>query len=235
MKKYTAIIVDDEQLAIDVIKNYIDRHPQIELLQSFKNPVEAFSYLNTQHVDLAFVDIEMPHLLGTELISSLNTHTQFVMVTSYSNYAIESFDLEVLDYLLKPVPFNRFSKTIDRFTKRMQSNEEENQYTVPPSFFIKEGDEYIKVEVPDIDYVEGMKDYAKIQCGNNFYLALKTLKALEEILAPYNFIRIHKSYIVSIDRITQYNGRAVIIDNHAIPVGSSYRKTLKTILENRQL
>ncbi|MDC1107302.1 LytTR family DNA-binding domain-containing protein [Prolixibacteraceae bacterium] len=235
MKIYNTIVIDDEQLAIDVIKNYIDRHPQFVLIKTFKNPLDAFSFLKTEDIDIAFVDIEMPNLRGTDLIKSLNVNTQFVMVTSYANYAIESFDLNVLDYLLKPVPFERFNRTIDRFLNLKDAEHVNNKHQLFPSFFIKEGDEYIKVEVKDIDFIEGMKDYAKIQCGKSYYLALKTLKSLEETLSSYDFLRVHKSYIVPINKITQFNGRAIIIDTHSIPVGLSYKKNLKSILESKQL
>ncbi|MFA8436318.1 MAG: LytR/AlgR family response regulator transcription factor [Marinifilaceae bacterium] len=235
MSNYTAIIIDDEQLAIDVIENYLARYPQFQLLATFTNPEKAFAYLNTHRVDLAFTDIAMPNIQGTELVKLINSNTQFVMVTSYSNYAIESFELDVVDYLLKPVPFDRFAKTIDRFLNQEKPNTNPKGSTVSPSFFIKEGDEYVKVYVKDIDYIEGMKDYAKIYCGKNYYMALKTLKSLEEILAPYNFMRVHKSHIIPLEKITQFNGRVVLIDRNEIPVGSSYREGLKEYLNSKRL
>jgi len=234
MKSYTTIIIDDEQLAIDVIKNYLTRYPQFKLLACFTNPEEAFAYLNSHKVDLAFTDIAMPNISGTELVKLTTSNTKFVMVTSYSDYAIESFELDVIDYLLKPVPFDRFAKTIDRFLSLDLETTETNK-TTSPSFFIKEGDEYVKVWVKDIDYIEGMKDYAKIYCGKNYYLALKTLKSLEETLAPYGFMRVHKSHIVPLEKITQFNGRVILINTNQIPVGSSYREALKIYLENKRL
>lgn len=235
MTKYTTIIIDDEQLAIDVLTNYIARYPQFKIAGTFTDPSEAFTYLNNNDIDLAFTDIAMPDIQGTDLVKMVHNKTKFVMVTSYSEFAIECFELDVVDYLLKPVSLERFAKTIDRFIQQKTEIEASENKITKPSFFIKEGDEYVKVYVKDIDYIEGMKDYAKIQCGKNYYLALKTLKSLEEILAPFNFMRVHKSHIIPLDKITQYNGRVLLINNHQITVGSSYREGLKKYLVQRRL
>lgn len=235
MNTYTAIIIDDEQLAIDVIKNYLARYPQFLLLASFTNPMEAFAYLNCHKVDLAFTDIAMPNLTGTELVKLVKSSTRFVMVTSYSDYAIECFELDVIDYLLKPVTFERFARSINRFQNMISKTGSVEDNTASPSFFIKEGDEYIKVYVKDIDYIEGMKDYAKIYCGSNFFMALKTLKSLEKLLASFGFMRVHKSYIIPLEKVTQFTGRVLLIKTNQIPVGSSYREAVKDFLNNKRL
>lgn len=235
MKKYKTIIIDDEPLAIDVITHYINRFPEFEIDNTFTNSVEAFKYLNDNSVDLVFTDIAMPSISGTELVKLTQNNTQFVMVTSFSNYAIESFELNVIDYLLKPVSFERFSKTIDRFKERNNIINLNNSISIKPSFYIKEGDEFIKVLVEEIDYIEGMKDYAKIVCGKNYYLALKTLKSIEQKLSSFNFIRVHKSFIIPLKKVAQYNSGCVLINSHEIPVGSSYRNSLKKYLEQNKL
>jgi len=224
MSKYKVIIVDDEHLAIDVINHYLKHFPNFEVEKTFTNSIEAFKYLNENSIDLVFTDIAMPNISGTELVKLSKNKTQFVMVTSYSEFAIESFELAVVDYLLKPVSLERFKKTIERFENITKYDRANNQ---DPSFFIKEGDEFVKVKIKDIDYIEGMKDYAKIVCGNNYYLALKTLKSIENTLTNYGFLRIHKSFIVPLNKIIQYNGRCVLIDKHEIPVGNNYRNILK--------
>lgn len=234
MIPYKVVIIDDEPLAIDVLLHYLERFPDIQVVKTFVNAIEAFSFLSTNNIDLVFTDIAMPEMSGIELVKLTQSKTKFVMVTSYSEYAIESFELDVIDYLLKPVSFERFGKTIERFKSLLdldikKVNKEE------PSFFIKEGDEFVKVKVSDIDYIEGMKDYAKIVCGNNYYLALKTLKSIEVTLLNYNFMRIHKSYIVPLDKILQYNSKCVLIEQHEIPVGSIYRERLKVYLEENKL
>ncbi|MBL4604333.1 MAG: response regulator transcription factor, partial [Flavobacteriaceae bacterium] len=183
-----------------------------------------------------FTGIAMPQISGTEIVKLTQTETQFVMVTSFSEYAIESFELNVIDYLLKPVSIERFTKTIERFkvSKKATSSNDERM-SIHPSFYIKEGDEFVKVLVEDIDYIEGMKDYAKIVCGKNYYLALKTLKSIEEKLQPFDFIRIHKSFVIPLKKVAQYNSKCILINSREIPVGSSYRSFLKKYLEDHKL
>ncbi|WP_418637722.1 LytR/AlgR family response regulator transcription factor [Winogradskyella sp.] len=233
MSTYKAIIIDDEALAIDVIAHHLNRFVNFELLHSFTDAVEAFQYLKqAPRVDLVFTDIAMPEISGIELVRLSQNKIPFIMTTSFSEYAVESFDLEVVDYLLKPISFERFSKAIQRFeTQAMQTSTDH----LEPSFFVKEGDEFIKIRIKDIDYIEGLKDYAKIVTGNNYCLALKTLKSIAETLSKYHFKRIHKSYIVPLEKISQYNGKCVLINNKEIPVGNSYRESLKSYLNNHKL
>lgn len=235
MNKYAVIIIDDEPLAIDVITHYIKRFPEFHVVKTFTNSVEAFKYLNKNTIDLVFTDIAMPQISGTELVKLTQNKTQFVMVTSYTDYAIESFELNVIDYLLKPVSFERFSKTIERFKSNKEAIVVNGNSSVKPSFYIKEGDEFVKVLVEEIDYIEGMKDYAKIVCGKNYYLALKTLKSIEEKLCTFGFIRIHKSFIIPLKKISQYNSKCVLINAQEIPVGNNYRNYLKKYLEENKL
>jgi DNA-binding LytR/AlgR family response regulator len=232
MTTYTVVIIDDEQLAIDVIKTYLARFPQFELLETFTDPEDAFGYMMTHHVDLVFADIQMPNMSGVELAKTSRSYTKFIMVTSHSEYAIESFELDVIDYLLKPASFERFSLAIDRFMKYASHV---LQIDRRPSFFIKEGPEYTKVYIQDIDYVESSKDYAKLYCGKNYYVVLKTLKSLEKTLERFNFIRIHKSFMVPLEKISQYNGRVVIVNSHAIQVGSKYREHVVEYLNKKKM
>jgi DNA-binding LytR/AlgR family response regulator len=233
MKPYKTIIIDDESLAIDVIMHHLQRFSNIEVIKTFTDSVEAFNFLKEGHkVDVVFTDIAMPEISGIELVKLFKSHTKFIMTTSFSQYAVESFDLEVVDYLLKPISFERFCKAITRFDN---SESLENQHMPEPSFFVKEGDEFIKILVKDIDYIEGLKDYVKIITGKNYCLALKSLKSIEEVLSPYRFMRIHKSYIVPLSKISQYNGNCVIISNSEVPVGSSYKEALKAYLNKNRL
>lgn len=233
MNLYKAIIIDDEPLAIDVITHHLKRFSNFEVVKTFTDSVEAFNFLKGgDKVDVVFTDIAMPEISGIELVKLYNANTKFIMTTSFSEYAVESFDLEVVDYLLKPISFERFCKAISRFES---SANVEGQNNLEPSFFVKEGDEFIKILVKDIDYIEGLKDYVKIITGKNYCLALKSLKSIEEVLGSYQFLRIHKSYVVPLAKISQYNGKCVIINNSEIPVGSSYRETLKVYLNKNKL
>jgi DNA-binding LytR/AlgR family response regulator len=233
MNLYKAIIIDDEHLAIDVISHYLERFSNFEVFGTFTNAVEAFNFLKEGHqIDIAFTDIAMPEISGIELVKLSKSNVMFVMTTSYSEYAVQSFDLEVIDYLLKPISFERFAKAINRFENW---KEKQSEKKIEASFFIKEGNEFVKVLVNDIDYIEGLKDYAKIVTGNNYCMALKTLKSIEVVLGPYGFMRIHKSYIVPLAKITQYNGDCVFVNNAEIPVGSNYREALTVYLNRNKL
>lgn len=233
MNLYKAIIIDDEPLAIDVITHHLKRFSNFEVIKTFTDSVEAFNFLKEGHkVDVAFTDIAMPEISGIELVKLSKAKTRFIMTTSFSQYAVESFDLEVIDYLLKPISFERFCKAISRFESLENTK---GQHNPEPSFFVKEGDEFIKILVRDIDYIEGLKDYVKIITGKNYCLALKSLKSIEEVLSIYQFMRIHKSYVVPLAKISQYNGKCVIINNAEVPVGSSYRETLKVYLNKNKL
>ena len=232
MTQYKTIIIDDEPLAIDVISHHLKYFSNFEVVHTFTNAVAAFNFLNQgPPVDLAITDIAMPEISGIDLVKQGQGNTKFIMSTAFSDYAVESFDLEVVDYLLKPISFERFTKAITRFEASVKLG---NYHEVEPSFFVKEGDEFIKIVIQDIDYIEGLKDYAKIVTGNNYCLALKTLKSIEAVLIPFQFMRIHKSYIVPLSKISQYNGKCVVINTHEIPVGSKYRHQLKTYLEDRR-
>lgn len=229
MNPYQVVLIDDEPLALDVLKHYLSSFDRFEIAQSFSDALAAFKYLQTNRVDLVFCDIAMPELSGTELIKALGKELSFVMVTSYSQYAIECFELNVVDYLLKPIPFERFSKTLQRFENQQQPT---GKPDVSEAVFVKDGEDFIKIYLDDIDYFQGMKDYVKIVVGKQHQLALKTLKAIEEELEPKGFIRIHKSYIIPLRKINHYNGKDVIVNDQVIPVGASYRQRLKHYLDS---
>ncbi|MEH3115201.1 LytR/AlgR family response regulator transcription factor [Pedobacter terrae] len=233
MNLYKTIIIDDEHLAIDVITHHLTKFANFEVVKTFTDSIEAFNYLKEGHqIDIAFTDIAMPEISGIELVNLSKGNVRFVMTTSYSEYAVASFDLEVIDYLLKPISFQRFAKAIHRFENLTVKHREKQ---LEPSFFIKEGDEFIKILVKDIDYIEGLKDYAKIVTGNNYGLVLRTLKSIEVLLNPYEFMRIHKSYIVPLAKISHYNGKCVFINNVEIPVGANYREALMVYLNKNKL
>lgn len=233
MNRYKAIIIDDESLAIDVISHHLQRFSNFEVVGAFTDSVAAFNFLKGgEQVDVVFTDIAMPEISGIELVKLYQAHTRFIMTTSFSQYAVESFDLAVIDYLLKPISFERFCKAMSRFEDAARLAA---PHTQEPSFFVKDGDEFIKIMVKDIDYIEGLKDYVKIITGKNYSLALKSLKSIEEVLGPYQFMRIHKSYVVPLNKIGQYNGKCVLINHTEIPVGSSYREALKVYLNKNKL
>lgn len=229
---YTTVLIDDEPLALEVLQHYLNSFPSFEIVASLSDAQEAFVYLKEHPVDLVFTDIAMPHISGMELVK-LNQHaTQFVITTSYTDYAVESFELNVVDYLLKPISFERFNTCVERFK---QSKQNTTQNTDNQAFYVREGDEFVQVKLPNIDYIEGKKDYAKIVCQNSHYMALRTLKSIEEKIACYGFVRVHKSFIIPLRKASQFNGRCVLVGEHEIPVGATYRKMLKNYFEQKSL
>lgn len=235
--KYKVVIIDDEQLAINILKNYLSKFSDFELIETFNDPLDALSFIASNKIDLVFSDIAMPNLTGVNLAKQVKNQVDIILVTAYSEFAIESFEIDVLDYVLKPLSFERFSLSINRFLKKRNQNikNPNDAFRDNKSFFVKDGDEYIKILVDDIEYIEGMKDYSKISCGKNYYMVLKSLKHLEEVLKQFLFIRIHKSFIVPINKIIQFNGRSVIVNKKSLPVGLTYKNNLKKILQTHQL
>lgn len=235
--KYKVVIIDDEQLAINIIKNYLSKFSNFELIETFNDPLDALSFIASNEIDLVFSDIAMPNLTGVSLAKQVKNQVDFILVTAYSEFAIESFEIDVLDYVLKPLSFERFSLSINRFLNKRNKNitNTNDAFSDNKSFFVKDGDEYMKILVDDIEYIEGMKDYSKISCGKNYYMVLKSLKHFEEVLKQYLFIRIHKSFIVPINKIIQFNGRSVIVNQKSLPVGLTYKSNLKKNIQTHQL
>ena len=229
---FKVLIIDDEQLAVDVILHYLNRFPNFEVINTFLDAVEAFNFMKENSVDIVFTDIAMPEISGMELVKVFRGQTKFIMTTSYSDFAVESFDLDVIDYLLKPFSFERFAKAIKRFEDAYSNLEIEDK---SPSFFVKDGDDFIKIHIQDIDYIQGLKDYAKIVMDKKYCLVLKTLKSLEQYLKDYQFLRIHKSYIIPLLKIEQYDGKMITINTSKIPVGNTYREKLKDYLNDNRL
>ena len=222
------IIVDDEPLAIELLEDFVSKLPNLQLVASCSNAIEAASAIQNNKVDLIFLDIEMPDFSGIEFIKSLDVKPLFIFTTAYSHYAVEGFNLNAVDYLVKPIPFHRFLKAVSRVQALLNSQKEhevlstntyENQF-----IFVKSDYENVKINLADIKYVEGLKDYIKIYTNSpKPILTLSSLKSFEEKLDKTNFIRVHRSYIVSINHIHSVQRNRIIIDNKRIPVGLNYK------------
>ena len=233
---FNCIIVDDEPLAIDVISQYIHKVPQLNLITSCSDPLEAFKVLNQQKIDLIFLDIEMPEINGIQFLKSLSNPPAVILTTAYREYAIESYEVEVIDYLLKPISFDRFFKGVAKFLKqrrksdlptdRRDSTEQQN------SIFIYSDKKNVKVYFDDILYVESIKDYVRIHTTQSNIISKSTISAYEELL-PESFLRIHRSYIVNTKWITAFTKHDVEIDNKEIPIGVSYKREVFASLSKR--
>jgi DNA-binding LytR/AlgR family response regulator len=227
----TCIIVDDEQHAIDVLEHYIKRIPSLQLLASFTNPLQALELLNSQKVDLLFLDIQMPEISGLDFIRAIQGQSKVILTTAYSEFVTEGFELEVEDYLLKPIPFPRFLKAVQRI-QQTQSAQPATESSATEAgfddyFFVKTElkGKMLRINFKDIDYIESMKNYVAIHHNGMKTLALLTMKDLEERLPATHFLRIHRSFIIAVDKITAIEGNTVLLRNvkESILLGETYR------------
>jgi DNA-binding LytR/AlgR family response regulator len=231
------LIVDDEPLAQQVMEEFAGRVPFLEVAGKCSSATEAIEALRTKAIDLIFLDIHMPRLSGLDFIGSLQNPPQFILVTAYSEYALQGFNVNATDYLMKPVPFDRFLKAVTKahelFTLRNKPAPG-NGSTSERFMLVKSGYQTVKILFDSILYIEGLKDYVKIFTeGKKPVLSLLTMKGLVETLPADKFLRIHKSYIVSIDRITTISRNRVMIGEKWIPVGENYRDAFRKQMFNQ--
>lgn len=239
MEKYTCIVVDDEQLARALLESYIAKIPQLELIGLFKSPLEAMTVLQTGKADLMFLDIQMPDLTGVELLKSLSDLPLTIFTTAYSEYALEGYNLGVIDYLLKPFSFGRFLQATNKALQQLQL--EKNAQTTPSQpqvvsqsevptidyLVVKADHKLHKLLFADIIYVEGLREYVAYYRSEDRIIALQSLKKLEELLPKGEFIRAHKSYIVAIQKVKSLDGNQLEMSNgKLIPIGKSYREAV---------
>ncbi len=228
--KLRCIAVDDEPLALRVIESHIEKLAEVELVAKCSNAVEAFELIRNKTVDLIFLDIQMPELTGIEFLKSLSNPPAVVFTTAYRNYAIEAFDLDVLDYLLKPVSFDRFLKAINKYYAHRQSSPGRAQnLAVDPTpekdhLFIRKNKTMVKIPFSDIVFIESMKDYVKIHTEDEVHFVKYQISQLESELPDNQFIRTHKSFIVPVAKISTVAPLAIGIGDHKIPVGRNFKE-----------
>ncbi|WP_343614777.1 response regulator transcription factor [Flavobacterium sp.] len=220
------IIVDDEPAAHYVLANYIKQNPQLELVFQGYNGIEAMNYLRENPVDLMFLDINMPEISGMELLKILPTHPKTILTTAYSEFALESYDYGVIDYLLKPIYFPRFLKAIDRFFSTEQVKSREEEEIVVNTVSVKVDGYFIEIELDQLLFAQSFGNYVKLHTTKRTYLASITTTELEKCLPEKNFMRIHKSYIVALDKIEATEKDFVVIKNEKLPIGITYKREL---------
>ncbi|EJF99958.1 LytR/AlgR family response regulator transcription factor [Flavobacterium sp. F52] len=227
------IIVDDEPAAHYVLANYIKQNPQLELVFQGYNGIEAMNYLRENPVDLMFLDINMPEISGMELLKILPTHPKTILTTAYSEFALESYDYGVIDYLLKPIYFPRFLKAIDRFfateSVRQKAEEMVNSVSVKVDGYLMD------IELGQLLYAQSFGNYVKLHTTKRTYLASITTTEFEKCLPEKSFMRIHKSYIVALDKIDATEKDFVVIKNERIPIGITYKRELTDRLKKLEL
>jgi two-component system LytT family response regulator len=232
----TCLIVDDEPLAQQVMEEFANRVHFLQVVGKCSSATEAGEILRNKTVDLIFLDIHMPRLSGLDFIGSLHNPPQFILVTAYSEYALEGFDLNATDYLMKPVPFERFLKAVTKAYEihllRLRVNTGQESGT-GRFMMVKSGYQTIKIMIDSILFIEGLKDYVKIYTADRKpILSLLTMKGLAETLSGDKFLRIHKSYIVAIDRISTISRNRVMVGERWIPVGENYREEFRKRMFN---
>lgn len=229
----TCIAVDDEPLAIDLMENYISQVPGLELMGTFTDAISAWGYIQKNPVDLIFLDIQMPDITGTQLARSLDKRQPMIIfTTAYSKFAVEGFNLNAVDYLLKPFDFNRFLEAVNRAKEYKSFQENSKNQTEETALFIKADYKNVKVNTKDILYIEGFDDYIKIHLETGKSLVtLTSLKSILEKLPEKDFIRIHRSYIVSKNKIERIYNQLVKVGDKDIPIGKSYVDTVKNLIK----
>jgi DNA-binding LytR/AlgR family response regulator len=230
MKMYRCYIVDDEPLALTVIEQHLSRFSQMEVCGKSTEPVEALAQIKWLKPDLVFLDIEMPELSGLELIESLHHKPEIIITTAYREFAVEGFELRVLDYLVKPVSFKRFAKAMDIFLEEMAAHTPASFQNESPFLFVKADRKTLKVPIEDILYVEGVKDYVKIVMPHQNIITKISIGHLYEGLPPDRFVQVHKSFIVAKNKITAYTAHDVEIGGVEIPIGRVYKESFLNAL-----
>lgn len=220
---YKCVAVDDELPALELIKNYVSLLPELQLLQTFSDAVGAGEFLRSRPVDILFVDINMPDINGIDLVSSLSQKPLVIFTTAYKKFAYEGFELEAVDYLLKPISPERFKKSVTKAVELLRLRTQPKAITAE-NIFVRSEYKMVKIELADIDYIEGLEDYIKIHItGGRPVLTLMTMKAFIEKLPADRFLRIHRSYIVSLKRIEVAGNKKVTLKNGTVlPVSDSY-------------
>ncbi len=232
---YTCIIIDDEPLAINVLKSYVEKSGLVNLVSTFTSPLKSISFLEKNHVDIVFIDIQMPKITGLELIKKMQRKPKFVITSAYREYALDGFELDVLDFLVKPISYERFLKAI---SKLVTSNTAVIQKDVPAArfIFIREKKRMTKVLLDEIIFLESQKDYIKIVTEKGEFITRGTISYYEEWLPKTEFARVHRSFIISISKIHHYTEEDIELHNGVtIPLGDLYRKSFKGTIQKHLL
>ncbi|MXV52900.1 response regulator [Pedobacter sp. HMF7647] len=228
--KIKTLLVDDEPHALEVIENYLQNFSELEIVTKCSNAIQAFQVLQQTRVDLMFLDIKMPGLSGTDLMRSLKHPPKVIFTTAYHDYAVEGFDLNALDYLMKPIAFDRFLKAMDKVfatfsvaNKQISIEEKPALSNKDVFLYLKVERKMVKVNVNDIYWMESLKDYIKVVLKDKVLISKQKISLLEELLPEEKFVRIHRSFIVSMDKVDSYHSYSVEIGGKELPIGRNYK------------
>lgn len=223
-KKINCIILDDEPFAVKLIEDYSSKIPQLQVLYADNDVFKAVEILNTEQVDLIFIDIQMPQLTGIELMQMFNHKHHFIITSAYPQYALEAYQFHVIDFLVKPVTFNRFYQSIEKYNRWQESFQQQDTDNF---LFVKADRKHYKIATDTILYIEGLKDYIRIHTPQEKIMVLENMKDILEQLPQHQFVRIHRSYIIPLDKIKVIEGNQIrMTDGTFLPVGETYRKLI---------
>ena len=230
------LVLDDEPLAIELLQKYIEKVEGLQLIKSCRNVMDALPYLQNRQVDLLFLDIQMPKITGIELLKSLSFRPQIILTTAYRDYAIEAFDLDVTDYLLKPITFERFLQSVSKVMgQKLNTPFTEPDYQLLHSFnesyiYLREEREMVKVYLKDIIYIESLRDYVRVKTTMGQIITYNKISYLEQKLPENKFIRVHRSFIIALEKVSTFTPATIRIDDFSIPIGRNYKNvTMKAL------
>ena len=233
MTKLKCIIVDDEPLAQEVLERYLENIRELELVTKCNNALEAFEVLNHENIDLMFLDISMPVISGIDFLRSLRKSPAVIITTAHPDFALQGYELDVVDYLVKPVSLERFMKAVNKALDRVKQHAPSERSNKADFMFVKSDQKLIRINFSDISYIEGMKDYVKIFTKEKMIITLHTMKFFESSLPSDGFIRVHKSYIVNASAIKSIAGNELELQQARIPIGSSYKDQLMRSIQTK--
>lgn len=232
MKTMRCLIVDDEPLALDVIENYLSRLKDIETTRC-SNAIEAVQVMKEKTFDLIFLDIEMPMLTGFDFLKTVKDPPAIIITTAYRDYAVEGFEYEVTDYLVKPISFPRFMKAFERAVKQADKNDEAQEPGSSEFLFLKVDRKLLKIVIEDILYIESMKDYIRVTTTSENFISYQSLTSITEKLSTEKFMRIHRSFTVALEKIDSVDGNCVVIRGNLIPISRELKQDVLRLLKSR--
>lgn len=247
METIKVLIVDDEPLAQEILENYLSRLPAFEIVAKCKNAFEAFNFLTKSHVDIMLLDINMPEINGIDFLKTIKDPPYIIFCTAYSEYAVESYEYNAMDYLLKPISFERFLKAVNKAHSAISAARKEVVHHHTPTsdggitlgeniIFVKSDGKLIKIDLNDLWFIEGLKDYVRLWTDNGKIIVHSTMKHIEDQLAGLaTFLRIHKSYIINLKHVSEVEGNVIRIKGQIVTIGNTYKDDIFKVFENKKL
>jgi DNA-binding LytR/AlgR family response regulator len=236
--KIRCMIIDDEPLAVRLVSSYCAQVPELEVVATCGSAIDAFAILRKERIDLLFLDIKMPRLLGTDFLRSLSDPPKVILITAYREYALDGYELDIVDYLLKPVSFIRFMRAVEKAGRQLSNewssdgSQGVSSQAKQPFVYFRIDKEMVKVLLDDILFIESRKEYVMLYLeGNRNLLVKQSISTLEKLLSPHRFLRVHRSYVVTMDKVQSYSATHIRVGEHQIPIGRLYKNKVEEMLK----